>query len=100
MAIAGARLPCDTRRAFATIAPMSKGANWLKKKIQNRSATIGIMGLGYVGLPLACEFAKAGFNVTGFEVDASKVAALRKGRSYIEDISEQDLRPLIQKKAL
>src|SRR5438552_1898123 len=72
----------------------------LKNKIQNRSAKIGILGLGYVGLPLACEFAKAGFDVTGFEVDASKVASLRKGRSYIEDVSEQDLSPLVKKKAL
>jgi UDP-N-acetyl-D-glucosamine dehydrogenase len=72
----------------------------LKKKIHDRSARIGILGLGYVGLPLACEFAKAGFPVTGFEVDASKVAALTKGRSYIEDISEQDLKPLVKKKLL
>ena len=75
-------------------------ANLLQKKIQNRSAKIGILGLGYVGLPLACEFAKAGFPVTGFEVDASKVTSLLKGRSYIEDIPDQELRPLIQKKSL
>src|SRR5438552_13970914 len=72
----------------------------LKNKIQNRSAKIGILGLGYVGLPLACEFAKAGFSVTGFEVDASKVTSLRQGQSYIEDISDDDLRPLIRKKVL
>jgi len=74
--------------------------NLLQKKIQNRTAKIGILGLGYVGLPLACEFAKVGFQVTGFEVDASKVASLLKGKSYIEDIPEQELRPLILKKAL
>jgi UDP-N-acetyl-D-glucosamine dehydrogenase len=72
----------------------------LQKKIQNRSARIGILGLGYVGLPLACEFARAGFPVTGFEVDAFKVTSLLKGRSYIEDIQDTELRPLVQKKVL
>ncbi len=72
----------------------------LQKKIQNRSAKIGILGLGYVGLPLACEFAKAGFSVTGFEVDASKVISINKGHSYIEDIASADLAPLVRKKAL
>jgi UDP-N-acetyl-D-glucosamine dehydrogenase len=72
----------------------------LQDKIQNRTAKIGILGLGYVGLPLACEFAKAGYPVTGFEVDASKVANLLKGHSYIEDIPDQDLRPLVKKKTL
>jgi len=85
---------------FDTIARVSRGANLLQKKIQNRSAKIGILGLGYVGLPLACEFAKAGFSVTGFEVDASKVARLLKGQSYIEDIPEQELKPLVQRKVL
>src|SRR3954471_12124249 len=72
----------------------------LKTKLHDRTARIGILGLGYVGLPLACEFAKAGFSVTGFEVDASKVASLLKGTSYIEDIPEQELRPLVQRKVL
>jgi UDP-N-acetyl-D-glucosamine dehydrogenase len=72
----------------------------LQKKIQNRTAKIGILGLGYVGLPLACEFAKVGFPVTGFEVDGSKVSSLLKGQSYIEDIPSQELKPLIQSKKL
>jgi UDP-N-acetyl-D-glucosamine dehydrogenase len=72
----------------------------LQNKIQNRTAKIGILGLGYVGLPLACEFAKVGFPTTGFEVDASKVASLLKGRSYIEDIPERELKPLVQRKTL
>jgi UDP-N-acetyl-D-glucosamine dehydrogenase len=72
----------------------------LQNKIQNRTAKIGILGLGYVGLPLACEFAKAGFPVTGFEVDDRKVTALTKGQSYIEDIPEQELRPLVHNKML
>lgn len=53
----------------------------LKDKIRDRKARIGVIGLGYVGLPLAVEFAKEGFDVTGFDVDASKVAELNAGRS-------------------
>ena len=58
----------------------------LLEKIRNRQARIGIIGLGYVGLPLAVEFAKAGFDVTGFDVDESKVREVNAGRSYILDV--------------
>ena len=63
----------------------------LKEKIDGRKAKIGIIGLGYVGLPLAVEFAKAGFDVTGFDVDASKVAEINAGRSYIGDVKTEDI---------
>ena len=63
----------------------------LKDKIRNRQARIGIIGLGYVGLPLAVEFAKAGFEVTGFDVDLAKVDAINKGKSYIGDVSGDDV---------
>ena len=53
------------------------------------AARIGVVGLGYVGLPLAVEFAEAGHDVIGLDVDASKVKALRAGRSYIEDIPSE-----------
>jgi UDP-N-acetyl-D-glucosamine dehydrogenase len=55
---------------------------------------IGIVGLGYVGLPLAVAFAEAGHEVVGLDVDAGKVEALNAGRSYIEDIPDADLAPL------
>ena len=58
----------------------------LLRKIAERSATIGIVGLGYVGLPLALRYAEAGFPVIGFDIDAAKVEALNAGRSYIEHI--------------
>jgi UDP-N-acetyl-D-glucosamine dehydrogenase len=58
----------------------------LKEKIDARAARIGVIGLGYVGLPLAVEFAKEGFDVTGFDVDLSKVAEINCGRSYIGDV--------------
>ena len=63
----------------------------LKEKIRNRHARIGIIGLGYVGLPLAVEFAKAGFQVTGFDVDVAKIASINKGHSYIGDVSSEDI---------
>jgi len=63
----------------------------LKDKIQNKQARIGIIGLGYVGLPLAVEFAKAGFEVTGFDVDLAKVSSINKGHSYIGDVSSEDV---------
>ncbi len=72
----------------------------LKNKIKTKTAKVGILGLGYVGLPLAVEFAKAGFQVTGFEVDGRKVRNLNKSASYIGDISNTELAPLIQNKTL
>lgn len=58
----------------------------LLSKINSHSAKIGIIGLGYVGLPLALTFAEKGFNVTGFDVDESKIPILNKGESYIKHI--------------
>jgi len=67
----------------------------LKEKIQNKSVRYGVIGLGYVGLPLAVEFAKVGIRVTGFEVDQSKVDRIRKADSYIEDVPSEALKPLV-----
>ena len=64
----------------------------LKDKIRNRSARVGVIGLGYVGLPLAVEFAKSGFDVTGFDVDESKVDEINAGRSYILDVTTEDVK--------
>jgi UDP-N-acetyl-D-glucosamine dehydrogenase len=63
----------------------------LKDRIEAREARIGVIGLGYVGLPLALEFAKAGFRVTGFDLDAEKVRVLADGGSYIEDVPAAEL---------
>lgn len=63
----------------------------LGARIEGREARIGVMGLGYVGLPLAVEFAKVGFPVTGFELDAEKVRAISESRSYIEDVPHADV---------
>ena len=63
----------------------------LKESIAAQQARIGVIGLGYVGLPLAAEFAKAGFRVTGFDVDESKVDEINAGRSYILDVATEDI---------
>jgi UDP-N-acetyl-D-glucosamine dehydrogenase len=63
----------------------------LRERIEDRSARIGVVGLGYVGLPLALEFAKAGHPVVGFDLDQEKIAALGDGRSYIEDVPSGEI---------
>ncbi len=65
---------------------MNDTAQKLMHKIENRQATVGILGLGYVGLPLALAFSKAGFPVLGFDVDDRKVDQLNRGESYIGHI--------------
>src|SRR5512135_2450973 len=67
----------------------------LAEKITYKKAQIGIIGLGYVGLPLVIEFCKAGFNVTGFDIDANKVTLLKKGESYIKHIDRSRIAPLV-----
>jgi len=59
----------------------------LLRKLKDRTATIGIVGLGYVGLPLALRYAEVGYKVVGFDIDAAKIEALNAGRSYIEHIA-------------
>jgi UDP-N-acetyl-D-glucosamine dehydrogenase len=68
----------------------------LENKIADKSAVYGVVGLGYVGLPLAVEFARWGVRVIGFEVDASKVEQLNAGTSYIGDVPTEALAPLVK----
>jgi len=70
-------------------------AQILAEKIQSRRARVGIVGLGYVGLPLAVEFAKAGFSVTGIDVSEQKSRRVNAGDSYVGDISSATLGPLV-----
>ena len=72
----------------------------LDKKIREKTARVGVIGLGYVGLPLAVAFARRGFKVTGIEVHAKRAAALRRGRSYIEDVPSKELAALVRSGAL
>src|SRR5580704_17416231 len=61
------------------------------KRLETRRATIGVIGLGYVGLPLSLLLSEAGFKVTGFDIDAKKVTDLEAGRSYIFRIPSEDI---------
>lgn len=71
--------------------PRSQTLDQLRSRIQSRTAKIGIIGLGYVGLPLALLFNEAGFPVTGFDIDPEKVKALNNGRSYIYRIPQTEI---------
>jgi UDP-N-acetyl-D-glucosamine dehydrogenase len=68
----------------------------LLERLDNRTAHIGIIGLGYVGLPLAVAFAEAGFTVTGLDLDTRKVTALNNAESYIPDIPTSQVKPLVE----
>ena len=70
-------------------------AKLLEEKIKSRRAHVGVVGLGYVGLPLAVEYAKAGFTVTGIDVNEEKVRRVNAGDSYVGDISSETLAPLV-----
>jgi UDP-N-acetyl-D-glucosamine dehydrogenase len=73
---------------------MNPTATTLLSKIEKRTAVVGVIGLGYVGLPLAIEFAKAGFPVLGFDTDAEKVRMVNAGKSYIKHIGPDRVREL------
>ncbi len=68
----------------------------LLKRLQDRSALVGVIGLGYVGLPLAVEFAEAGFNVVGVDPLTGKVERLNKGESYIPDVPTERVAKLVE----
>lgn len=70
--------------------------NTLKQKLSRREARLGVIGLGYVGLPLAVEYARAGQRVVGVDIDPGKVAEIQAGRSYVGDIPDSVLAPLVE----
>ncbi|MBI1937724.1 MAG: nucleotide sugar dehydrogenase [Ignavibacteriales bacterium] len=72
--------------------------NELIKRIDTKTAVIGIIGLGYVGLPLALTFAEKDFNVIGFDIDEKKIPVLNSGRSYIKHISEDRIEKTVTSK--
>ncbi|HUB79420.1 MAG TPA: nucleotide sugar dehydrogenase [Bryobacteraceae bacterium] len=78
--------PADIASATAVV---------LEEKIRSRRARVGIVGLGYVGLPLAVEFAKAGFAVTGIDISEEKIRRVNAGDSYVGDIPSSTLAPLV-----
>src|SRR5512138_2735529 len=72
----------------------------LVKNLKEKKARIGILGLGYVGLPLAVVFAEAGFHVTGVDPDPRKVDSLKQGVSYIPDVKTEAIAKLVQSACL
>src|SRR5689334_7856727 len=68
----------------------------LLRKLESRSATLGVVGLGYVGLPLALEFARAGFRVIGYDVSERVVEGLMSGQSHIQDVSSEDVAQFVK----
>jgi UDP-N-acetyl-D-glucosamine dehydrogenase len=77
------------------VASLSAAAARLRERIGTRTAKVGVLGLGYVGLPLAVEFARAGFDVTGIDVQAEKVKQFNEGRSYVKDVGDDVFGPLV-----
>src|SRR5476649_1537571 len=69
----------------------------LLDKLSDRSAVVAVVGLGYVGLPLAVEFAKEGFHVIGYDVSTRVVDLLNAGRSHIQDVAAADVADLVQR---
>jgi UDP-N-acetyl-D-glucosamine dehydrogenase len=69
-------------------------AETLHERIAQRTARTGVVGLGYVGLPLAVELARAGFRTRGIDLDARKVNAINRGESYIQDVATADVAAL------
>src|SRR5204863_6012806 len=74
---------------------MSDLAVQLKHRLDTRTARVGVIGLGYVGLPLAVEFGRGGLTAIGFDIDARKVAAIQRGESYIPDVPEEAVSSLV-----
>ncbi|MCP3978815.1 MAG: nucleotide sugar dehydrogenase [bacterium] len=92
--------PSPAERVAGGVSTVSRLVAQLKGIIADRSARIGVVGLGYVGLPLAVEFAQAGFRVTGIDLDRKKVEGLKAGKSHVEDTPDEVVAPLIKKRAL
>jgi UDP-N-acetyl-D-glucosamine dehydrogenase len=75
---------------------MSPSLTQLKERINSHQAKVGVVGLGYVGLPFAVEKAKVGFPVLGIDLNSDRVAQVNQGTSYIDDVASTELAPLVQ----
>src|SRR5262249_37042452 len=74
---------------------MSYLATQLLSRLRSREARVGVVGLGYVGLPLAVEFAHSGLTAVGIDLDARKINAIQRGESYIPDVPSAAIAPLV-----
>jgi UDP-N-acetyl-D-glucosamine dehydrogenase len=82
--------------AVAAQPEVSSEYSVLAEKIRTKTARVGIVGLGYVGLPLAVEYAASGYSVSGIDIQETKVVRLNTGESYIQDVPTKALAPLVQ----
>jgi len=90
-----------TKRKTAKSSPAKAGiSSQLEGKIKDRSAGVAIIGMGYVGLPLAVELGRVGFNVTGIDISEKKVKTINAGKSDIDDIKDSDVKELVDLKRL
>jgi UDP-N-acetyl-D-glucosamine dehydrogenase len=78
-------LPAKTSPALGSL------ADTLHRKLTDRTARVGVVGLGYVGLPLLVEFARGGFHAVGIDIDPRKIATINRGESYIQDVAAEDI---------
>src|SRR5450755_3372298 len=85
------RFPAEARRFMTPSSAADTTLDQLKNKIQLRQARVGVIGLGYVGLPLALLYSEQKFQVTGFDIDSRKVDTLAKGGSYIYRIAPEEI---------
>lgn len=85
---------------MASVSPEEDIFGLVSKKIQDKTAVVAVVGIGYVGLPLAVGFGRAGFNVLAIDVDAAKLNELRLGRSYVGDVPSQTIQKIIDAKQL
>ena len=74
---------------------MNNNVQAFKDKVKNKKAIVAVVGLGYVGLPLAMEFAKKGFRVLGIEIDRDRLSRLKSGESYISDVGQRELKTVL-----
>jgi UDP-N-acetyl-D-glucosamine dehydrogenase len=84
------------RKSASRSARSASPAPALARRLEDRSARLAVIGLGYVGLPLAVEFAKAGFTVHGVDIDERRVRELNQGRSYIQDVATADVADMVK----
>src|SRR5262249_8566993 len=89
------RMTRPSRRTRIRAPERGAPADRLIRAIERGSAQVAVMGLGYVGLPLACEFAAAGLSVTGIDIDARKVRGIRRGRSHVQAVPHGTIADLV-----
>lgn len=90
----------DMGEAEMTILGDTNYSETLKSKVKDKTAKVGVVGLGYVGLPLAVEKAKVGFSVIGFDRNAVRVDQINRGENYIKDVKDEELKELSAKKVV